>query len=103
MQLNILWHQNCRCLSIDFLKKWPSNSSIATGLALLWVFSAVIITTIKHLADGCSRIFALHSSTIKRAYNALPTEVHISSDNSGAFWNSMKHVYQSISMKIRNR
>ena len=64
MQLNILWLQNYRYLPFEFLKEWPSSSSIVAELALLRVFSAALITTIKHLADGCSRIFALHSSSI---------------------------------------
>ena len=62
MQLTILWHQNCRYLPFDFLKEWSRNWSIATELALVWVYSAIVITTTKHLVDGCSRIFALHSS-----------------------------------------
>ena len=64
MQLNIFWHQNFCYLPFDLLKEWPSNSSIATELPLLCVYSAVIMTAIKYLAAGCLRTFALHSSSI---------------------------------------
>ena len=57
--MKIFYHLNCCYLPIDFLKNWPSNSNIATELVLPWVY--LDITKIKHLADSCSRIFALHS------------------------------------------
>ena len=58
MQLKILWHQyycyipfdflkDWRSIPLDFLKDWPSNLSIATKLALPWVYSTIIITTVK--------------------------------------------------------
>ena len=52
--------ENCH-LPHNFLKDWPSKSSIATEVVLPWVYWA--ITKIKHLADGCSKIFTLHSSS----------------------------------------
>ena len=60
MQLKILYHLNCCYLPLDFLKDWPSKLNMATELVLPWVYFA--ITKIKHLADNCSRIFALHFS-----------------------------------------
>ena len=60
MQLKILYHLNCCYLPLDFLKDWPSNLNMATELVLPWVYFT--ITKIKHLADNCSRIFALHFS-----------------------------------------
>ena len=64
--MKIFYHLNCCYLPIDFLKNWPSNSNIATELVLSWVYLA--ITKIKHLADSCSRIFALHSSLKSMQY-----------------------------------
>ena len=48
-------------LPLDLLKDWPSNLNIATEVFLPQVYSAR--TKIKHLADGCSRIFTLHSGS----------------------------------------
>ena len=61
MQLKILGYQNCCYIPLDFLKDWSSNSNIATEVVLTWVYS--VITKIKHLADGCSMIFNLHSGS----------------------------------------
>ena len=47
--------ENCY-LPHNFLKDCPSKSNIAP-----WVYST--ITKMKHLADGCSRIFIIHSSS----------------------------------------
>ena len=61
MQLKILFYQNGCYLPLDFLKDWPSNLNIATKVFLPWVYSSR--TKTKHLTDGCSRIFTLHSSS----------------------------------------
>ena len=52
--------ENCY-LPHNFLKDLLSKSNIATEVVLPWVCSA--ITKVKHLADACSRIFTLHSSS----------------------------------------
>ena len=71
MQLKIHFYQNGCYLPLEFLKDWPSNLEYSYQSFFPWVYSAR--TKTKHLTDGCSKIFTLHSSSTWRAYNALQT------------------------------